>query len=248
MPDIDTPAKDGPAHVYLLVDESGSMDASRDTTISSINDFLQGLKSTLSPESYVTVMKFDTTHAGQSRTFGSSTFVNKSGKINNVRPIFSKIALKDVRLVTKDDYKPNGGTPLYDAIGRTMIQADISFNAESGPVFFAILTDGEENESTEFNQNTIKKMISDRTEKGWTFTFMGVDIDAYAGARNLGIAAKDTVGLSRATLSASGSTLSASYGRKFEASRGIDLKTYATFSMADATFSDEDKSVLEEKK
>ena len=56
-----------------------------------------------------------------------------------------------------------------------------------------IITDGQENCSREYSKATIKKMISDKQEKGWKFLFLGANIDAVSEAGSLGIDTNNAV-------------------------------------------------------
>lgn len=226
----------------MVVDESGSMAPSHGTTISSINDYLQGLKSTLPADAFVTVVKF-TSGWGVAGAPLNGLVQSRHG--TQLVKLFDRVKLKDVRPLTATDYTPSGGTPLYDAIGRTMSELDQTIKDHPGPVYFAILTDGEENSSAEYKLETIKQLITQRQEQGWTIAFMGVDIDAYAQGHAFGIRAADTVTLSRDTLVAGIATYTASTTRKFAAAGQMDAATYAQWNATDATFTAEDKSKLE---
>ncbi len=89
---------------------------------------------------------------------------------------------------------PPGGTALLDAIGRAMNEtrqrlASMANQDRPGLVIFVVMTDGEENSSKEFSKAVIKKMIQLQQEKyGWHFTFLGADHDAFAEAREMGMA------------------------------------------------------------
>ena len=51
-----------------------------------------------------------------------------------------------------------------------------------------ILTDGEENSSTEFDLKMVKRLIDKQKELGWTFTFIGTDdLDVEGMAHQMGI-------------------------------------------------------------
>lgn len=254
MPDFEQPTSH-PPHVVLVVDESGSMAVSRETTVSAINDYLQGLKSSLPADARVTVVKFDsgmstmggTVSAGAA--LGATLIQPNPVSLDTVRieKLFDRVRLGEVRLITPNDYTPRGMTPLYDAIGRTVTGLDETLTKEPAPVYLGIITDGAENSSREFRLETVRKMIEERVERGWTFAFLGVDIDAYAAGSSFGIKAGDTVQLSRSKLDAGIQAYAASTSRKFGAfaASGADMKSYATWNKADDTFGAEDKKSLE---
>ena len=62
---------------------------------------------------------------------------------------------KNVTLDCVESYKANGGTALFDAIGKSFAMV----GKKQDGVFVSILTDGEENSSKEFTQKDIKKLL-----------------------------------------------------------------------------------------
>jgi hypothetical protein len=73
-------------------------------------------------------------------------------------------------------YKPDSGTPLYDAMGfsigklRQVLENQLNFN-----VLVTVLTDGEENASKKYSKQSIKALIENLQLKNWTFTYIGTD-------------------------------------------------------------------------
>lgn len=227
MPDFEQPAEDI-AHVVLLVDESGSMMRSREATVSSINEYVDGLRGKIPDSSTVTLLKFTTTN-------------NSELKLSLV---FDKTPLGDVRALTLDDYRPDASTPLLDALGRTIEKVDELLKEREGAVFFAVITDGQENASKSFRLEKIRGMIDERTSAGWTFSFIGVGIEAYGDASALGFSVTNTVSVSRATFADSVKMMSAVAETKF----GLyaqDKATYALRSAAVPTWTVEQKKTVE---
>lgn len=89
---------------------------------------------------------------------------------------------------------PRGGTPLYDAIGLTIHKvgkqlADMEEAHRPGRIYFAIMTDGDENSSQEYTLDQVKALITEHQDTWkWEFHFMGVGIDAYSVGGSIGIA------------------------------------------------------------
>lgn len=154
-----TPAPQRNTRVVILLDRSGSMQSEKQETIGGFNGYLDGLKD---PNLKVTVVQFD--------TVGIDTLCD--GK-----------PPKDAARLNDDTYVCRGGTPLYDALGRTInrIQAE----AGEDNVLFVTLTDGQENSSSEFTQDAARKLIKEREAKGWTFAYIGVGVDGWQGAAAL---------------------------------------------------------------
>lgn len=122
---------------------------------------------------------------------------------------------------------PRGGTALLDAMGSLMIKTGERFSAMAeedrpGRVIFAVITDGEENQSREFTNQQIKDMITEQTEKySWQIAFLSSDIKAVDHAVHLGIAntANQSIGASLGTYSRSVSRSRASSYVDFTANK-----------------------------
>ena len=72
---------------------------------------------------------------------------------------------------THNDYCPNGGTALYDAVGYAINK----FRKETG-VTMVITTDGMENSSCEYRLDDMKSLIAEQEkEKDWKFIYLSED-------------------------------------------------------------------------
>jgi hypothetical protein len=106
--------------------------------------------------------------------------------------------LPEITHLNSQTFVPRGGTPLLDAtgllIGRTMVDqsARIAAGLQAEDIIFVTITDGEENDSTEFNLAQIRELISKRTQDGWAFIYLSAGLDAYADAAQMGIHSGDT--------------------------------------------------------
>ena len=106
--------------------------------------------------------------------------------------------LPEITHLDSQTFVPRGGTPLLDAtgllIGRTMVDqsARIAAGLQAEDIIFVTITDGEENQSREFNLAQIRELIGKRTEEGWAFIYLSAGIDAYADAAQMGIHSGDT--------------------------------------------------------
>ena len=87
---------------------------------------------------------------------------------------------------------PRGNTALFDAVGSEILAtgADLArLPEEKRPekVLFAIVTDGHENASREFNLSRLRDMIATQErDYGWNFQFIGAEAAAWQG-RELGM-------------------------------------------------------------
>jgi hypothetical protein len=52
---------------------------------------------------------------------------------------------------------------------------------------FVSITDGAEDESTEFTRDAVRKMITERQARGWTFVFLNASLEAYEEAGSMGV-------------------------------------------------------------
>ena len=155
--------------VALLIDESGSMLAQTHDTIVAINSYVAKLKEDEKTRELKFVLK----------TFSSLRH----------QTLYRGGRVKDVPLptLTHLNYLPNGGTPLYDAMGELIEE----LRAEGrDKVLFTILTDGQENTSRKYTREHIADKIK---ATGWEFNFLGANFDAYAESHKLGISAQHTV-------------------------------------------------------
>jgi hypothetical protein len=106
--------------------------------------------------------------------------------------------LPEITHLDSQTFVPRGGTPLLDAtgllIGRTMVDqsARVAAGLQAEDIIFVTITDGEENESHEFNLAQIRELVEKRTEEGWAFIYLSAGIDAYADAAQMGIHSGDT--------------------------------------------------------
>lgn len=159
--------------VNVILDRSGSMQVRRDPTISGYNEYIKGLRGDADTKYNVSLTQFDLTGASPALTV---SYLDKP--------------LADVPDLDHATYEPRGNTPLYDAIGETIRRV----TANGRAVITVIITDGEENASTEFDKDKIKALIAEKEKEGWTFVFLGCDIDAYAAGGAMGIAVGATAG------------------------------------------------------
>ncbi len=119
--------------------------------------------------------------------------------------IYHFMPIGDVPALTRQTYVPRGSTPLLDALGRGIndIEASIGkLNDDERPekVIIAVITDGQENSSREFNKEQVEKMIKSKSSKaGWEFMFLSADLNAIADARHLGFSSDATVAFEKSS-------------------------------------------------
>jgi hypothetical protein len=155
----------------IILDESGSMSAIKDATISGFNEVVQTIKGI--------EKKFP-----EQKHFISLVTFNGLG----IKTKLDKHSVSDLVQIDKDTYNPDSLTPLYDAIGLSILKLRMDIaGVENANVLVTILTDGEENDSKEFSGSQIKKIIDEQKALGWTFTYIGANQDVEKVAASISI-------------------------------------------------------------
>lgn len=154
----------------LVVDESGSMEIIRKQALSGMNETLQ------------TIRKMQEKHKNLEQRVTLITFDSSETKLR-----YDNVAARNIHRMGWRDYVPGGGTPLYDAIGRGISRINSQASAEDS-VLVTIITDGEENCSSEYSLRMVKNLIDKLKAQHWTFTFIGTeDLDVESMAEAMGI-------------------------------------------------------------
>ena len=156
----------------IILDESGSMRGLEKASVDGVNETIQTIKG-----SYEQLPE-------QEQLLTFITFSNRGD--SDYRTQFNLLPISKVEEFNHASYLPNGGTPLYDTMGKAL--TDLEKEATSSDiVLVTIITDGYENSSREYNQESIKALISRLDEKDWVFTYIGANQDAILEAGKMGI-------------------------------------------------------------
>lgn len=218
------------ALVYVVLDKSGSMGAIREATVLGVNDFIHQT-ALADPNAAFHLSLFDVT----------------------VKKAFSGEPISQVDGIG-DKYYPGGGTALLDGVGMAIKEIE-DLPTQPEKVVVVIMTDGQENASREYTREAVSKIVSRHEKKdNWQFLFLGANIDTFAEAGAIGMAAPAASGVSwqanhvgtrSAAFAAGASTSNYLSGATMTAS--LDQSAYAA---ADAAFTnsveptDEEKTVL----
>ena len=215
---------DGTTSIYIVLDETGSMSRHQAVTISSFNEYIQTQQAG-TEECRVSLVTFSSKENFFSAPMGAMAMraavpmMNLDNKMqvaresgSNIRKVFIEEPVASVPALTVGNYRPSGGTNLYDAIGETIttIDAQLADKATVPNILVVIFTDGEENSSREYNLDSIRTMIKDREEQGWTFVYMGANQDAWQVGASFGLAKGQTMTYSMDALDSSVRTLAES--------------------------------------
>ena len=173
---------------HLIVDRSGSMSDCIEATINGYNEQLNRIRA------------MQTEFPDQDIRMGLTMF--------NTHIDMQAVAkdLKNATTLSRNNYVPDGGTALYDAIGQSVLHLEESFGRQSDiPATFVIvvLTDGYENSSNLFNLQQIRSLIErlEATEK-WTFSFIGATLDAVEVAQTMAIKANNSYSFEKESMKA----------------------------------------------
>lgn len=163
-------------HLAFLLDRSGSMWSIKSDVEGGFDAFIAAQKEA-EGTCHVTLAQFNTTYEGV-------------------------YAAKPVEEVPPLHLAPSGGTALYDSMATLISETAAHLNTFSkkkrpASVIVAIMTDGYENASREWNSAAIKKLVEDKTAQGWQFLYMGADQNAIEEAGKVGIAAGNSVTYTR---------------------------------------------------
>jgi len=141
--------------IALLIDASGSMQGLRYDAINVLNSQIDTIRNEaykLNQQTFISIGKFST----------GFEWICKDIESRMIHPIKA------------NDYEPNGGTALIDAVDTALIELDhqASHNTEDISFLLITITDGQENSSRISNAANIAKKIRDKqgTDR-WSFVF-----------------------------------------------------------------------------
>lgn len=163
--------------VFLLLDESSSMQPSRMNTIAGVNSYIKETRAKL-PYARLTIAKFA---ASLERViFGNGGSGMRLSYIYQNQPIGA------ARLLEAGDYNPNGNTPLRDAQAEVIHYA-MKTVADGVGVLFVTFTDGEENCSVQTSAEELATLIANCRKQQWEFVYFGANQDAASVAQEMGM-------------------------------------------------------------
>jgi hypothetical protein len=163
--------------IICIIDRSGSMEPITTESIDGFNNFLNEQKSEEGTAS-VTLYLFN----------------------SHLSLIYENLSITSSPYLDQNNYIPNGGTALLDAIGTVIDSTGVRLSKTPEPnrpekVLICILTDGEENQSRIYNRAEILKKITHQTVNyNWIFVFLGANQDSFSEAEKIGISKDYTSG------------------------------------------------------
>lgn len=158
--------------IMLLVDRSGSMGDIKEAAQQGINEFLAAQRNA------------GDLRTGDLRTVRLAHFDDRYELLHESTP---------AAVVPEFKLNPRGTTALLDAIGKSIVEFAAELDEipdvdKPKHIILAIMTDGKENDSTEYTWPLVKKLITTyRDEHGWEILYLGANQDAIATAAGMGI-------------------------------------------------------------
>ena len=156
-------------HNLIILDESGSMESIKRAAINGMNETVQSIRDAQKKHD-------DQEHIVSLVSFNSS----------EIKGIYDCVPVAEVKELTDKEYVPDCCTPLYDAMGLSLNHLRAKVNDED-KVLVTIITDGEENSSTEYNSAAIKALVDSLKEKGWVFAYIGANQDVLKVAQTISV-------------------------------------------------------------
>ena len=163
--------KKGLTELVFVVDRSGSMGGLESDTIGGFNATLEAHRKQQG-EAVVSTVLFD----------------------NEIEVLHDRLPIAEVAPITEREYWVRGCTALLDAVGGAVkhigrVHGYLPEEYRPERTIVVITTDGMENASCKYTYDQVKALISRKEKEGWSFLFLGANIDAAAEADRIGISA-----------------------------------------------------------
>lgn len=157
-------------HVCFVIDESGSMAGTESDIIGGFRKVVDEQRAVKDGKCAVSLYKFN----------------------DRVSEIYIGKDVNEIDYLDDKSYRPGGCTAMNDAIGTAIDKigkwlSDMDEAERPEKNLVVIMTDGEENSSSEYSLKKVKEMIKHQEEKyNWTFMYLGADITDAAYAKSYG--------------------------------------------------------------
>ncbi len=213
----------------IILDESGSMESIKKQTIAGFNKLIY------------TIKKAQDDFKEQNHRVTFVTFNSDGVKFR----IFNN-SISEINKITEKMYNPSSMTPLYDAIGESILKLKEVVDDDHSVVIATILTDGAENSSKEFTQNNISSLIAELKEKNWSFSYIGANQDVERVSKGLSITNNITFSATESGVLGTFNNLSNIFGDMFS---GLNHRVNNSNSFFDEIFQKgKDKKTEKDKK
>lgn len=196
---------------HFIVDQSGSMGGMEQQAIKGFNtqlEKIQDLEKTMPEQKFLC----------------SLTFFN-----SEVQDVLKNEPVKQIELLSNNNYRPGGMTALLDAVGGSIDRIQKQFGQELEndeiSIVMVIITDGYENASKYFTYHMVAQKIAKLDETGkWTFSYLGADFDAIHTSKMMNIRKENVMNFRKKSYASMMDDLSDSIGVYAQEKRKGNLK------------------------
>ena len=161
--------KKRPFHATILVDNSSSMGGWQERVAKGANEYAATLAATAKKEGFDATISF---------VLFSGGYVGNL----NMNVVRDKIPAGSWRPLEASEIVPNGNTPLYDAVDRSLTMISELKGTDKALV---VITDGEEN-SSKVSPHAVKAKIEAFQKAGHVMIYLGANQDAWATGGSMG--------------------------------------------------------------
>jgi len=164
MPTLEEVKPKPETRVAILVDNSSSMNSLSKFVVDTFNEQVDELRKIKDQKITVSLVFFD----------------------SDVDVRMFNVPLEELQNLKHGEYKPAGMTALDDAIGLTIDKFKNldDWKDENLAHLLVIITDGNGNTNKEYSQRTVANMITEGKNNGWTFTYLGANVDVNKVAKD----------------------------------------------------------------
>lgn len=152
-------------NIKILVDRSGSMAANWIETIGAVNGYVEGLRED-NVDAQVSLILFDS--------------------VDPYHVLLNRVPISAFEALDPTVVRPRGGTPLWDAAGMALCEAEADDLERTILVF--VTDGGETGESRDFTQASVKEKVTQAEARNWEVIFLGANFDATQHTNALGMA------------------------------------------------------------
>ena len=195
--------KNNKTKIVMVLDRSGSMHSLISDTVGGFNRFIEDQKNDDSDETVVSLIQFNSNV--------EKTFINKP--------------VSDVPVLDEDNYKTYGSTALLDALGNAILESKKDLEKDE-MVIIVVITDGQENCSREYTNESIKKLVADcENNLGWSFIYLGANVDAFSEAGKMGFSLDTVSGYNTKNMRGAYDTISYNV-KQYRNTRNVDSLSF----------------------
>ena len=212
MPKLEQVIPKPETRVAIVVDNSSSMNSLKEFVVNTFNEQVDELRKVKDQKITVSLVFFD----------------------SDVDVRMFNVPLEEIKNLKMEDYRPAGMTALDDATGVTVdkFKSIDGWQDENVSHLVVVITDGYGNVNKEFSQQNVANMIKELQDgKGWTFTYLGANVDVKKIARTYNLHDGNTMSYSasdKVSLNASTEATTRGLGGYFRG-RSKGLRTSMSF-------------------